>query len=124
MVNSKMLIILTMAVHFCICVSANTNQTICVQELDLTSETINLKVFLTNHLEQLIMLDCNNGLMYRLLTSLTLLYKKVGVLGNEVMGLILTLIQIYQTIEQQTAQLQASFSSLGHQITILNRRYG
>ena len=69
MVNSKMVIILTTAIHFCICVSANTNQTICVQELDSTSETINLKV----SLEQLITLDCNNGLMNRLLMSLTLL---------------------------------------------------
>ena len=55
--------------------------------------------------------------------SLTLLYKKVEVLENEVMGLIPTLVQIYQTIELQTAQLQASLSSLEHQITILNRRY-
>ena len=77
MVNSKMLIILAMAVHFCIFVSANTNQTICVQELDLTSETVNLKVSLTYQLEKLITLDCNNGLMSRLLMSLTLLYKKV-----------------------------------------------
>ena len=123
MVNSKILIILAMAIHFCICVLANTNQTICVQELDSTSETINLKVSLTNRLEQLITLDCNNGLMNRLLMSLTLLYKKVEVLENKVMGLIPTLIQIYQTIEQQTAQLQASLSSLEHQITILNRRY-
>ena len=123
MVNSNMLIILAMAMHFCICVSANTNQTICVQELDLTSETINLKVSLTDQLEQLITLDCNNGLMKRLLMSLTLLYKKVEVLENEVMGLIPTLVQIYWTIEQQTAQLQASLSSLEHQITILNRRY-
>ena len=44
MVNSKMLIILATAVHFCIFVSANTNQTICVQELDLTSETFNFNV--------------------------------------------------------------------------------
>ena len=118
-----MLIILAMAVHFFICVLANTNQTICVQELDLTSETINLKVSLTDWLEQLIMLDCNNGLMNRLLMSLTLLYRKMEVLENEVMGLIPTLIQIYWTIEQQTAQLQASLSSREHQITILNRRY-
>ena len=123
MVNSKMLIILATAVHFCICVSVNTNQTICVQELDSTSETINLKVSLTDQLEQLITLDCNNGLMNRLLMSLTLLYKKVEVLENEVMGLIPTLVQIYWTIKQQTAQLQASLSSLEHQITILNRRY-
>ena len=112
MVNSKMLIILSMAVHFCICVSANTNQTICVQELDSTSETINLKVSSTDRLGQLIMLDCNNGLMNRLLMSLTLLYKKVEVLENEVMGLIPTPIQIYQTIEQQTALLKASLLSL------------
>ena len=50
MVNSKMLIILATAVHFCIFVSANTNQAICVQELDSTSETVNLKVSLTDHL--------------------------------------------------------------------------
>ena len=112
-----------MVIHFCICVLANTNQTICVQELDLTSETINLKVSLTDWLEQLITLDCNNGLINRLLMSLTLLYKKVEVLENEVMGLISTPIQIYQTIKQQTAQLQATLSSLKHQITILNRRY-
>ena len=86
MVSSKMLIILAMAMHFCIFVSANTDQTICVQELDSTSETVNLKVSLTDQLEQLIMLDCNNGLMSRLLMSLTLLYKKVEVLENEVMG--------------------------------------
>ena len=77
----------------------------------------------TDQLEQLITLDCNNGLMNRLLMSLTLLYKKVEVLENEVMGLIPTLVQIYQTIKQQTAQMQASLSSLEHQITILNRRY-
>ena len=118
-----MLIILAMAIHFCICVSAKTNQTICVQELDSTSETINLKVSSTDWLEQLITLDCNNGLMNRLLMSFTLLYKKVKVLENEIMGLIPTPIQIYWTIEQQTAQLQASLSSLEHQITILNRRY-
>ena len=118
-----MLIILAMAIHFCICVLANTNQTICVQELYLTSETINLKVSLTDRLEQLITLDCNNGLMNRLLVSLTLLYKKVEVLENEVMGLIPTPVQIYWTIKQQTAQLQASLSSLEHQITILYRRY-
>ena len=53
-----MLIILATAVHFCICVLANTKQTICVQELDSTSKTINLKVSLTNQLEQLIVLDC------------------------------------------------------------------
>ena len=123
MVNSKMLIILATAVHFCICVSANTNQTICIQELYLTSETVNLKVFLTNQLEQLIMPDCNNGLMNRLLMSLTLLYKKVEVLENEALGLITTLFQIYQTIEHHTAQLQSSLSSLEHQITKLNRRY-
>ena len=51
MVNSKMLIILAMAIHFCICVLANTSQAICVQELDSTSETIHLKVSLTNQLE-------------------------------------------------------------------------
>ena len=73
MVNSKMLIILATAKYFCIFVSANTNQTICVQELNSTSETFNLKVSLTNQLEQLIMLDCNNELMSRLLMSLTLL---------------------------------------------------
>ena len=123
MVNSKILIILATAVNFCICVLANTNQTICVHELGLTSKTVNLKVSSTNWLEQLITLDCNNGLMNRLLMSLTLLYKKVEVLENEVMGLIPTLIQIYWTIKQQTAQLQASLSSLEHQITILNRRY-
>ena len=86
----------------------------------MTSETVNLKVSLTNWLEQLIMLDCNNGLMSRLLMSLTLLYKKVEVLENEVIGLISTLVQIYRTIKHHTAQLQ---SSLEHQITILNRRY-
>ena len=118
-----MVIILAMVVHFCICVSANTNQTICVQELDSTSETINLKVSLTDWLEQLITLDCNNGLLNRLLMSLTLLYKKVEVLENEVMGLIPTLVQIYQTIKQQTAQLQASLSSLEYQLTILHRGY-
>ena len=123
MVSSKMAIILAMAIHFCSCVSANTNQTICVQELDSTSETINLKVSSTNWLEQLITLDCNNWLMNRLLMSLTLLYKKVEVLENEVMGLIPTPVQIYWTIEQQTAQLQASLSSLEHQLTILHRRY-
>ena len=79
MVNSKMFILATV-VHFCIFVLANTNQTICVQELDLTSETVNLKVSSTNRLEQLITLDCNNGLMSRLLMSLSLLYKKVEVL--------------------------------------------
>ena len=79
-----MLIILATAIHLCICVSANTNQTICVQELDSTFETINLKVSSTNQLEQLNMLDCNNGLMNRLLMSLTLLYKKVEVHENEV----------------------------------------
>ena len=62
MVNSKMLIILATAVHFCICVSANTNQTIFIQELDLTSVTVNLKVSSMDWLEQLIMLDCNYGL--------------------------------------------------------------
>ena len=123
MVNSKMLIILATTMHFYICVSANTNQTICIQELDLTSETVNLKVSLTDWLEQLIMLDCNNGLMSRLLMSLTLLYKKVKVLENEVMSLIPTPVQIYQKIEHQTAQLQSSLSSLEHQITIINRRY-
>ena len=123
MVNSKMLIILATAVHFCVCVSANTNQTICSQELDSTSETVNLKVSSTDQLEQLIMLDCNNGLMSRLLMSLTLLYKKVEVLENEVLGVIPTPFQIYQTIEHNTAQLQSSLSSLEHQITILNRRY-
>ena len=41
MVKSKMFIILARAVLFCICVSANTNQMICIQELDLTSETVN-----------------------------------------------------------------------------------
>ena len=123
MVSSKVLIILAMVMHICIFVLANTNQIICVQELDLTSETVNLKVSLTDQLEQLIMLDCNNGLMSRLLMSLTLLYKKVEVLENEVMGLIPTLVQIYWTIEHQTAQLQSSLSSLEHQITILNRRY-
>ena len=87
-----------MAVHFCICVLANTNLTICVQELDLTSETVNLKVSSTDWFEQLITLDCNNGLMSRLLMSLILLYKKVEVLENEVMGLIPTLVQIYWTI--------------------------
>ena len=69
------------------------------------------------------MLDCNNRLMSRLLMSLTLLYKKVENLENEVMGLIPTPVQIYQTIEHQTAQLQSSLSSLEHQITVLNRRY-
>ena len=123
MVNSKMVIIFATAVHFCICVSANTSQTICVQELDSASETINLKVSLTDWLEQLITLDFNNGLMNRLLVSLTLLYKKVEVLENGVMGLIPTPVQIYQTIEQQTAQLQAALSSLEHQLTILHRRY-
>ena len=118
-----MVIILAIAVHFCICVSAKTNQTIFVQELDSTSETINLKVSLTIWLEQLIMLDCNNGLMNRLLMSLTLLYKKVELLENEVMGLIPTLVQIYWTIEQQTVQLQASLPSLEHQLTILHGRY-
>ena len=120
MVNSKMLIILAMAIHFCICVLTNTNQTICIQELDSTSETVNLKVSLTDQLEQLITLDCNNRLVIRLLMSLTLLYKKVEVLENEVIGLISTLVQIYRTIKHHTAQLQ---SSLEHQITILNRRY-
>ena len=76
MVNSKMLIIFAMAMHFCICVLANTNQTICIQELDSTSETVNLKVSLMDQLEQLITLDCNNGLMRRLLMLLMLLYKK------------------------------------------------
>ena len=112
-----------MATHFCIFVLANTNQTICVHELDLTCETVNLKVSLTDQLEQLIMLDCNNGLMSRLLMSLTLLYKKVEILGNEVMDLIPTPVQIYQTIKHQTAQLQSSLFSLEHQITILNGRY-
>ena len=74
-------------------------------------------------LEQLIMLDCNNGLMSRLLMSLTVLYKKVEVLESEVLGLIPTPIQIYQTIKHNTAQLQSSLASLEHQITILNRRY-
>ena len=124
MVNSKMVIILAMAVYFCICVSANKNQTICVQDLDLTSQTINLMVSLTDWLEQLITLDCNNRLMNRLLMSLTFLYKKVEVLENEVMGLIPNLVQIYQTIEQQTAQLQASLSSLEHQLTILHKGTG
>ena len=73
MVNSKMVIILAMAIHFCIYVSANTNQ-----ELDSTSEIINLNLSLTDWLEQLIMLDCNNGLMNRLLMSLTLPYQKGG----------------------------------------------
>ena len=123
MVNSKILIILAMALHFCICVSVNTNQIICIQELDSTSETVNLKVSLMDQLEQLIMLDCNNGLMSRLLMSLTLLYKKVEVLENEVLGLIPTLVQIYWSIKHNTAQLQSSLSSLEHQITILNRRY-
>ena len=123
MVNSKMLIILAMAVHFCICVLANTNQTICIQELDSTSETVNLKVSVTDQLEQLIMLDCNNGLMSKLLMSLTLPYKKVEVLENEVLGLIPIPVQIYQTIEHNTTQLQSSLSSLEHQITILNRKY-
>ena len=123
MVNSKMLIILAMAMHFCIFASANTNQTTCVQELDLTSETVNSKVSLTDWLEHLITLDCNNGLMSRLLISFTLLYKKVEVLENEVMGLIPTAVQIYWTIEHQTAQLQSSLSSLEHQITMFNRRY-
>ena len=72
MVNSKMLIILAMAMHFCICVSANTNQTKCIQELDLTSEAVNLKVSSTNWLEQLITLDCNNGLMIVDVTHITL----------------------------------------------------
>ena len=108
MVSSKMLIIPATAMHFCIFVSAKTNQTICVQELDSTSETVNLKVSLTDQLEQLITLDCNNGLMSRLLMSLTLLHKKVEVLENVVMGLIQTLVQIYWTIEDQTAQLQSS----------------
>ena len=52
--------------------------------------------------------------------SLILLYKKVEVLENEVMGLIPTPVQIYWTIKHQTAQLQSSLSSLEHQITILN----
>ena len=73
MVNSKMLIILARALHFCNFLSANTNQTICVQEFDSTSETLNLKVSLADQLEQLITLDGNNGLMSRLLMSLTLL---------------------------------------------------
>ena len=109
--------------HFCIFVSANTNQTICVQELDSTFETVNLKVSSTNQLKQLIILDYKNGLMSRLLMSLTLLFKKVEVLENEVMGLIPTPVQIYWTIKHQTAQLWSSLSSLEHQITILNRRY-
>ena len=112
-----------MAVHFCICVSANTNQALCSQELDSTSETVNLKVSLMDQLEQLITLDCNNGLMSRLLMSLMLLYQKMEVLENEVLGLIPTPAQIYQTIEYNTAQSQSSLSSLEHQITILNRRY-
>ena len=53
-------------------------------------ETINLKVSFTDWLEQVIMQDCNNGLMNRLLMSLTSLYKKVEDLENEVMGLILS----------------------------------
>ena len=112
MVNSKILIILAMAMHFCICVSANTNQTICVQELDLTSETVNLKVSSMDWLEQLIMLDCNNGLMSRLLMSLTLLYQNVEVMENKVLGLIPTPVQIYQTIKHNTAQLQSSILKL------------
>ena len=80
----------------------------------------NLKVSLTNRLEQLIMLDCNNGLMSRLLMSVTLLYKKVEFLENEVLGLIPTPVQIFQTIKHNAAQLQSSLSSLEHQITILN----
>ena len=116
MVNSKILIILAMAVHFCICVLAYINQAICIQELDSTSETVNLKVSSMDQLEQLITLDCNNGLMSRLLMLLTLLYKKVEVLESEVFGLIPTPIH-------NTAQLQSSLSSLEHQITILNRRY-
>ena len=120
MVNSKILIILATGMHFCICVLANTNQTICIQELDLTYETVNLKVSSTDQLEQLIMLDCNNGLMSRFLMSLMLLYKKVEVLENEVLGLIPTLVQIYWTNKHNTL---LSLSSLQHQITILNRRY-
>ena len=50
MVNSKMLIILATAVHYCVFVLANTNQTICVQELDSTSETVNVKVYSANWL--------------------------------------------------------------------------
>ena len=88
-----------------------------------TPETVNLKVSLTDWLEQLTTLDCSNGLMSRLLMSLTLLYKKMEVLEIEVMGLIPTPVQIYQTIKHQTAQLQSSLSSREHQITILNRRY-
>ena len=65
MVNLKMLIILATAVYFCIFVLANTNQTICIQELDLTSEAVNLEVSSSDQLEQLIMLGCNNGLMSR-----------------------------------------------------------
>ena len=87
------------------------------------SETVNLKVSSTDRLEQLITLDCNNGLMSRLLMSLTLLYKKVEVLENEFMGLIPTPVQIYRKIKHNTAHLQSSLSSLEHQITILNRRY-
>ena len=117
-----MLIILAMAMHFCICVSANTKQTICIEELDLTSETVNLKVSLTSQLEQLIKLDCSNGLMSRLLMSLALLYKRVEVLENEVIGLIPTPVKIYREIKHNTAHLQSSLSSLEHQITILNRR--
>ena len=49
--------------------------------------------------------------------SLTLLYKKVEVLRNEVIGLIPIPVQIYWTIKHQTAQLQSSLSSLEHQIT-------
>ena len=94
-----MLIILAMAMYFCTFVSANTNQTICVQELDSTSETVNLKVSLTDQLEHLITLDCNNGLVSRLLMSLTLLYKKMEVLETEVIGLIPTPVQIHQTIK-------------------------
>ena len=62
-------------------------------------------------------------IMSSLLIPLTLLYKKVEVLENEVMGLIPNLVQIYWTIKHQTAQLQSLLSSLEHQITILNRRY-
>ena len=62
-------------------------------------------------------------IMSRLLIPLTLLYKKVEVLENEVMGLIPNLVQIYWTNKHQTAQLQSLLSSLEHQITILNRRY-
>ena len=81
------------------------------------------RLSLTDWLEQLITLDCNNGFVSRLLISLTLLYKKVEVLENEVLGLIPTPVQIYWTIDHNTAQLQSSFSSLEHQITRLNRRY-